>query len=1017
MVMMFSISSCVIPVSLHSFRLGSLFLILSLAAATTGSAQPLVESDRSVVEGVARGVTLIDRGENLRAADLLQRTIDSAAPGADISSALYYLIEANSSVDRNYPALEAARRFLLLYPNDPRAGEVLYRRGVVAWREEKLAEARTAFEKIVRLKGDRAGESTYWLGRMRAERGDLDTAELYLERSLQKRHEYLDDALYLSAWINEGRGEYEEAARLYRRILDEYPESSLRTDAQLRLGVNQARNGYPEFALTLFASLSPASPRQREELIFYSAEANAALGRHERAIPLYNEFLRSFPRSERVRSARYALGWSQMKTGAYDNAIATFRILTDETDSIAAASLYQVGAINLSRGDTAATLTALKELVDRLPYESFSDNAHYQLGKIYYSRGQWDDARFHLVTTARGFPGSDVRVEAFHLLGETYAVMQQGDNAIYAFSRVRKLGDSTDRLTARATWREGMMLYRVGRFSSAIDRLRTYISTWPEGEDVAEATFWLGESLYQDGEFREAEQYFAEVVENYPKTKHRPEAMYGLGWAQFRQKKFQQAIASFEAFTKEYPEDDAAIDAAIRMADAYRFLRQYDKAITVYESVGGRAGAGDRAEEARVRLAEAFVEMEEFARAVAVYRDLVRLYPKSERLDDYDWAIGATWYRGGNDSLTILELERFLRTYERSENRGRAQVMLGESWYNLGDYETALGWYRTVLDENPESSSVPAAIDGIRFSLESMGRGPEAIGIIERFVEANPNRLAADSITFNKGMIYFDNGAYDQADSIFSALIEAYPESGLLATAAYQIGKGREYRGDYPGAIAIYESIVTTYPSSDATAFSLADMGELKLFRKNYGGARENFLLLVSRFPESHLNNQARFGAGRASLMLGDTGVAEQLFRRVIDSATGLGSDLFIDRSRIALAEVAFARANVDEALELLASVVSRRRDYTAAEALLLRGRILATTNDLSGALAELRRLREEFVDYPRYYEPGLLELGKLYETLTDKAAAAEAYQTLIDNGTDEKLVAEATERLKRIRN
>ena len=1007
--------------SLHSVRFATLLLFLSILLGSTGSAQPLVESDRSVAEGVARGVTLMQRGEYLRAVDILQRTVDSAAPGADLSSGLFYLIEANRAVDRNYPALVAARRFLLLYPDDPRAGEVLYRRGVVAWHEEKREEARRSFDHIVRMKGDRAGASMYWLGRMRAERGDLDTAEIYLDRSLQKGetlpHDYVDDALYLSAWIKEGRGEYEDAALLYRRILEEHPESPLETDAQLRLGVNQARGGYAESALTLFASLSPSTPRQREELLFYSAESNASLGRYERAIPLYNEFLRSFPRSERVRSVRYGLGWAEMKSGAYDRAITTFRVLTDGTDSLAAAALYQVGAINLARGDTAATLVALKEVVDRLPYESFSDNAHYQLGKIYYSRGKWDDARFHLVTTARGFPESDVRLEAFHLLGETYAVMRQDDNAIYAFSRVRKLGDSTDALTARSTWREGMMLYRVGRFSSAIDRLRTYVATWPEGGDIAAATFWLGEALYQDGKFGESEQYFADVVAKYPNTKHRPEAMYGLGWAQFRQKKFSASIASFDAFTEAYPNRDEAIDAAIRMADGYRFLRQYDKAIKVYESVGGRAGAGARAEEARVLLAEAFVEMEEYPRAVAVYRELVRLYPNSERLDDYDWAIGATWYRGGNDSLTIIELERFLRTHERSENRGRAQVMLGESWYNLGDYETALGWYRRVLDENPESSSVPAAIDGIRFSLESMGRGPEAIGIIERFVAANPNRLAADSITFNKGMIYFDNGAYDEADSIFNALIANYPESGLLATAAYQIGKGREYRGDYPGAIGIYESIVTTYPSSDATAFALVDMGELKLFRKNYGGARENFLLLVERFPESQFNNQARFGAGRASLMLGDTAIAERLFRRVIDSASGLGSDLYIDRSRIALAEVARARGDVDEALDLLASVVSRRRDYTAAEALLKRGTILAATNDLSGALAELRRLREEYTDYPRYYEPGLLELGKLYETLTDKAAAAEAYQTLIDVGTDEKLVAEAAERLRRMKN
>lgn len=998
-----------------------LFFFISLCSLFSVDAlrgQPLVESERTIVEGTRWGQELIDREEYLSAIELLGNLIDSAAPGADISTPLFLLVGSEPKVERNYPALDAARRFLLLYPNDPRAGEVRYSRGVVAWRERKYAEATEAFRTIVRLKDGREAEAYYWLGRMAAERGAIDTAELLIARSLEEGpHDYTDDALYLSAWIKEDQGGYRQAADLYRRIVDEYPESDLRVDAQLRLGVNQARNGYHESALTLFASLSPASDRQQEELLFYSAESNASLGRHERAVEIYNDFLRSFPHSHRVRSVRYSLGWSQLQLRRHDAALATFRTLSSGSDSLAAAALYQIGAIDLTRGDTVSALASLKELVDRLPYESFSDNAYYELGKIYYRRGQWDTARRYLIVTARQFPSSDVRVEAFHDLGEAYAVLREYDNAIYSFSRVRKLGDSASPLVAHATWREGMLLYRVGRFTSAIDRLRMYVANYPDGEDMPLAAFWLAESLYQDGNYNEAAQFYAQVIEEYPGSRYHAESMYGLGWAQYRQKDFRAAIASYQKFIDAYPEQPEMVEASIRMADAYRFLREYDRAIAIYQSVGNRAGAGAAAEEARVRLAEAFVEMGEYADAVEVYEELVRRYPKSERIDDYDWAVGATWFRGGSDSLAIVELERFLQTYERSDNRANAQLMLGESWYNLGYYETALEWYRRVLDENPESPVVPTAMEGVRFSLESMGRGPEAIGIIEEFERVNPSRLAADSLAFRKGMIYFDNGAYDQADSLFRELIREFPESGLLAASAYQIGKGREYRGDFAGAIAAYEGVVRTYPSSDATALALVDMGELKLFRNDYGGARDNFLLLVERFPESAFNNQARYGAGRASLMIGDTAIAEMLFRRVIDSATGLGSDLFIDRSRIALADVYYARDSVDVALDLLASVVARRRDYTAAEALLRRGQILAAVNDLSAALAELRRLTEEFTDYPEYVEPGLLELGLLYENLTDKASALAAYRKLLEISEDEELREQAEERVRGIEN
>ena len=982
------------------------------------AAQPRIDASRSLQEGTTEAQILIERGEYLLAIDLLNRLIDSAAPGENFSTPLFLLTDANAEVERNYPALDAARRFLLLYPNDARAGEVIYRRGVTAWREGGREEARNSFARIIQLKGDREDEAYYWLARMAAEEDSLDQAERLADRSLEgKSHEFTDDALYLSAWIKEGRGEYVEAAELYRRVIEEYPESDLALDAQLRLGVNQARNGYHESALTLFSSLTPRTDRQQEELLFYGAESNAALGRHERAIELYREFLRSFPRSNRVRSVRYSLGWSELQARRYPMAISTFQTLTDGNDSLAAAALYQIGAIRLVQGDTALAMNSLHELVWRLPYESFSDNAYNVLGRIHYRRGNYDSARRYLMIAARQFPESDVRVEAFHLLGESYAVLRQFDNAEYSFSRVVKLGDSTDPLVRHALYRDGVVLYYVGRFNSAIDRLRTYISRYPNGEQIDEATFWLAEALYQDGTIDEAEKFYGEVVERWPKSRYRAEAMYGIAWAQFRQKKFQEAIASFQKFIDAYPDDDNTVEAIIRMADAYRFLRQYDKAIATYESVGGKASSGARAEEARVRLAEAFVEMREFERAVGTYKDLIKRYPKSNRVDDYAYAVGATWFRGGNDSMTIIELEQFLRQYPESEYRPNAFFTLGDAWYNLGEYETALGWYRMVLDQHPNSPVVVDAIEGLRYALESMGRGPEAVEIISEFVTRNPDRLAADSITFKKGVIWFDNGEYQTADSIFRKLIIDYPESPLVADSWYQIGKGLEYIGDIPGAIGTYERVVNTYGSSNAALLSLISMAELRMFEREYERARQDFLLFSSRFSESEYLNQSRYGAGKASLLLNDTATAIQQFRLVVDSSgVEEAEDLFIDRSRISLAELYWIQDSTDPALEVLASVASRRRDFAAAEALLLRGKILRSINDLSGALADLRRLVEEFTDYPEYTEPGLLELGSLYEELTNTAEAMSTYQLLIDTTEDEALKKEAEARLAQLR-
>lgn len=988
-------------------------------------AQPSVERERSLAEATRETGRLIESEEYLLAIKKLNGMIDSAGPGANLSTPLFMLTEANAAVDRNYPALDAARRFLRLYPDDPRAGEVYYRRGVTAYREGNRDEARESFLFIADNKGDRESEAYYWLARLMADADSIDLAEILADRSLQEStHEFTDDALYLSAWIKEWRLEYQDAATLYRRIVDEFPESDLQTDAQLRLGVNQARNGYHESALTLFSSLTPRTDRQQEELLFYTAESNAALGRHDKAIVAYNQFLRAFPLSARARASRYGLGWSQLQLRRYDESLVTFKALTSGSDSLAAAALYQIGAIHTVRRDTASAMAALHELVYRLPYESFSDNAYNQLGRIHYRRGNYDSARRYLQITARQFPESDVRVEAFHLLGESYAAMRQYDNAQFAFSRTRKLGDSIDPLVARGLFREGVMLYYIGRFNSAIDRLRQYVANYPQGAEIDESTFWLAEALYQDGTYSEAEQFYEAVVKQYPKCRYREPAMYGLAWAQFRQgsrekrNKFREAIASFDAFLKAYPEGDDVVEAVIRMADAHRFLGEYDKAIQLYESIGGRGGSGERAEEARVRLAGAFIEMRRFNNAVETYRDLVQRFPKSSRVDDYAFSIGTTYMLAANDSLAIVEMERFVRQYPESDLVPNALFTLGEAWYNLGEYETALGHYQTILNKYPNSTVVPEAIDGLRFALETMGRGREAVQILSNFDANNPGRLAADSLTFTKGMILFDNGEYEEAEEIFRKLVATYPESGLIPNAWYQVGKGYEYAGNIDPAIGIYSQIVRDYAQTNAALLALMDVGALHLMRGNYAEANQRFLLFISRFPESNRSNEAYYGAGQSFLGLGDTMQAIQQFKAVTDKVLSSEeqNDVYVDRSRIALAQVLWSQGDTDAALELLASVASRRRDYNAAEALLIRGKILIQVNDLSGALAELRRLTTEFTEYPESAEPGLLELARLYELLTNTADAIATYQTLIDVTLDEDLKAEAEANIARLK-
>lgn len=977
--------------------------------------QPTVELDRSLEAAVREAAPIIDRGEYVLAITRLERALDSARVGSDRSEALLHVARARFLARRYSPAYDAATELLTVYPASAHAEQALSIAAVSAVESGRANLAEPAFWRLVETDGPRAAVAYYWLGRIHADRGQLDTALELVERSLDaESHEFTDDALFLSGWIHEGYDHIDRAAGAYRTILHDHPESDLRLDAQLRLGVIDARRGQYASAITLLQSLTPKSPRQREERLFYLGEASSAMGRHADALEYYSQHLREFPLSERMRQSRYGTGHALLSLQRWSQAITAFRYLEGGIDSLAAAATYQIAAIQVNQADTASAVRTLHSLLYRLPYESFSDNANYLLGRIHYRRENYDSARHYLLVTARQFPESEIRAEAYYLLAEAYRALDNYDNAQYNFARVRSVG-ATGELYYRSLYREGVMLYRLGRFYSGVNRLREYVADNPTGEDIAGATFWLAESLYQHRAYDEAEGFFKQHVERFPDDQWSDEALYGLAWSQFRQKEFKASAQSFERFLRLYPESDHAIEATIRLADNYRFLKQYDKAIATYESVGGRAGEGPRAEEARFRLAQALYEMGEIDRAIGHFRALIQYYPKSGYHDVYAFNIGQIYREKGYDSLAMVELQRFVVDYDGSMLMPQVLFTIGDLHYNAAIYDSAYYYYSQILQRHPTSGIIPDALDAVRFSLDAMGRGIEAVDVIDEFVRRNPDRIPADSLTQRKAVILFGQGDFPGAIAMYRSLIAEHPNSGLHPEALYQIGRIHSLSGARDSALAVYRIVVERFPESEAASDALVDRGNLLLRMAQPRAAAADFAAFIERFEATRRSTEARFGLGAAQLANGDSATARSTFDSLIALGAAEEDDIFVDRGRLARARLHVAAGDVESALDLLGVIVARRLDYLAAESLLLRGRLLLKRNDLSAALIELRRLTSEFVDYPEYADPGMLLLGELYETLTNTEAARQTYAELLERTEDPAMRTEAEARLRRM--
>src|SRR5207302_1641153 len=79
------------------------------------------------------------------------------------------------------------------------------------------------------------------------------------------------------------------------------------------------------------------------------------------------------------------------------------------------------------------------------------------------------------------------------------------------------------------------------------------------------------------------------------------------------------------------------------------------------------------------------------------------------------------------DSVAVAEMKQFIIDYPESRFQPQAHFMIGDSYYNMQQYDSAYVYYRKILDTYPNSSVVPEALDAIRFTLDALGRGRDAV--------------------------------------------------------------------------------------------------------------------------------------------------------------------------------------------------------------------------------------------------------------------------------------------------
>lgn len=465
--------------------------------------------------------------------------------------ALFWSADSYYNLGEYGPASARFQRFISEFRNHEFIGAARYSLG---WSYFKMGQFENAIPPL------RAFLSEYKAPPIALFPYDVDT-RLRLGDALYALRRYDEAIPYYEAVLNEPRGadyaKYQvansfyrkdmtfESVRTFRQLIVEFPNSTLREQAQYNIGYIYLLSGNYAQAISEFELLLRLFPfsqwAARAQYNIGNAHYNA--GNNAQAIEAYKLVLERYPRSDLIIEAVNGIQFAQeaggmtdtsneiledfisknpqagladrlrfrqaermLQTGDYDGAIAAFRqyIRVSNNQRLIADAWFNLGNAYESIGDHSQAQEAYQTILTDFPRSERYDFALMNLGKMHLDRGNFQEAYNRYDQLAKR--GARFLAEANIGMGNASLGMRNYEQARRHFDKAREAGGDPD----VALLGQGKVFLGMNQYESARDALRQ-VADRNNREPGAEAQYLIGQTYQSQGNHNAAIQAFSNV--------------------------------------------------------------------------------------------------------------------------------------------------------------------------------------------------------------------------------------------------------------------------------------------------------------------------------------------------------------------------------------------------------------------------------------------------------------------------------------------------------------------------
>jgi TolA-binding protein len=583
-------------------------------------------------------------------------------------------------------ALENFSRIEKDFPDTEYGKSALYWTGRCFLEQGKYKEAVSTFEDYINIEplSDKADEINLFIGNAYAGMEDYDTALVSYEKIIKKNNSsYIDEALNAEAWVYVKKNEYERAISLYRKIISNYPKSSLIPLAYYSIGIIQYNlKDYGE-AIQTFKKVTSDfrdSSYAGDSLlkigwIYYKQENFDGLIKYLRGADKNN-----FTADQKSESYNLT-AWANYRLKAYPEAIGDFKIsmeFTSNNSKILEDMLY-IAKSYYNLENYTDSIESYKEYIEKASISGITNDIPAALSDMawcYVKTGDDQKAAGIFQELVNKYPQSTYTAEALFKLAENYYNNSDYKNAILNYEKIINISGESDFSSASLYWM-AWSYYNLKDKINALNYFVEYADKYPKGDYSIDSLLRAANIYYELNNYEKADIFYKKLMFLHPGSPEAEKAKVLEAEIELKVQSGGNEENLYKILIDKSKTSEGKAEAMYKLAMFYKRNGKNEDADKLFNQII-KISTGENAALSTYEMAEESLDNADYDNAIKLFGSIFYVYKFPEIYPQSLYGISMCYYKNGNHDAAKQYLLKLIDKYPSTIWADKANELIKE---------------------------------------------------------------------------------------------------------------------------------------------------------------------------------------------------------------------------------------------------------------------------------------------------------------------------------------------------